>query len=206
MKTTLAENIRNFRKAHGLTQAELGKIAGVSDKAVSTWEKGTAQPRMGAIQRMADYFNEPKSLIIEGKRPPSHFRVPVLGSVHAGIPHEMVEEIPDEFEDLSTEDFREDPKEYFCLRVKGDCMKPRICEGDVVVVHKQPDAESGQIVIAAVNGEEGYCKKLMKYPENNSIALIPLNPTYAPQVFSEAEISSLPVTIFGVVVELRAKF
>lgn len=62
---SIAKNIRNLRKSHGLTQTEFGKIAGVSDKAVSTWETGAAEPRMGAIQQLADYFSITKSEIIE---------------------------------------------------------------------------------------------------------------------------------------------
>lgn len=62
---SIAKNIRELREAHNLTQAELGKIAGVSDKAVSTWENGTAEPRMGAIQKIADYFHISKGSIID---------------------------------------------------------------------------------------------------------------------------------------------
>lgn len=43
----------------------MAKIAGVTDKAISTWESGTRIPRMGAIQKMADYFGLQKSDIIE---------------------------------------------------------------------------------------------------------------------------------------------
>lgn len=64
---TIGENIKQLRERFGLTQTQLGEIAGVSDKAVSTWEKGANIPRMGAIQRMADHFGIPKSDIIEGK-------------------------------------------------------------------------------------------------------------------------------------------
>ena len=60
-----AENIKKLREMHGLSQAELGKVAGVSDKAVSTWESGKKMPRMGALQRIADYFGIQKSNIIE---------------------------------------------------------------------------------------------------------------------------------------------
>ncbi len=53
---TVGENIRRLRELHELTQRELGQIAGVSDKAVSTWENGSKMPRMAAIKRMAAYF------------------------------------------------------------------------------------------------------------------------------------------------------
>ena len=50
---------------HGLSQKELAQIAGVSDKAVSTWENGTKEPRMGAVQKIAGYFGLKKSNLIE---------------------------------------------------------------------------------------------------------------------------------------------
>lgn len=65
----IAENIKRLRLEHGLSQAELGAIAGVTDKAVSTWETGAKEPRMNAIGRIADYFHIQKSDIIEDGRP-----------------------------------------------------------------------------------------------------------------------------------------
>lgn len=60
----VGENIKRLREARGLTQAQLGEIAGVTDKAVSTWESGKKDPRMGAIQRICDYFKISKSEIL----------------------------------------------------------------------------------------------------------------------------------------------
>ena len=48
---SIAENIKKIRLEHELSQADLGKIAGVSDKAVSTWELGIKIPRMGAVEK-----------------------------------------------------------------------------------------------------------------------------------------------------------
>lgn len=61
----ISENIKLLREQYGLSQKELGQIAGVSDKAVSTWEQGIKEPRMGAIQKIADHFGIQKSNIIE---------------------------------------------------------------------------------------------------------------------------------------------
>ena len=61
----VSENIKILRERYNLSQKELGQIAGVSDKAVSTWEQGLKEPRMGAIQKLADYFCIRKSDIIE---------------------------------------------------------------------------------------------------------------------------------------------
>lgn len=61
---TIGENIKLLREEHGMTQADLAKIVGATDRAVSTWEIGTATPRMGKIEKMAQYFRVPKSEII----------------------------------------------------------------------------------------------------------------------------------------------
>ena len=65
----ISDNLKHLRISHGMTQAEFAKIAGVSDKAVSTWENGLKMPRMGCIQKIADYFNIPTSQIIEDAGP-----------------------------------------------------------------------------------------------------------------------------------------
>lgn len=61
----IKENIRLLREKYNLSQKDLALIAGVSDKAISTWENGTKEPRMGSIQKIADHFGLKKSNIIE---------------------------------------------------------------------------------------------------------------------------------------------
>lgn len=51
-----ATNIKRLRISHNLTQLELAKIAGVSDKAVSTWESGRKMPRIQVLNKLCDYF------------------------------------------------------------------------------------------------------------------------------------------------------
>lgn len=65
LKMSIADNIKKIRSDYNLTQQQLGAIAGVSDKAVSKWEIGLAEPRMGAVQRIADALKIPKSKIID---------------------------------------------------------------------------------------------------------------------------------------------
>ncbi len=72
----IPENIKRLRESHNLSQEEFGKIANVSDKAVSSWENGTREPRMGAIQKLADYFGIQKSDIIEDRDNPSYYLDP----------------------------------------------------------------------------------------------------------------------------------
>lgn len=128
-------------------------------------------------------------------------KVPVLGDVAAGIPIEAIQDIVD-YEEIdaalaSTGDF-------FGLRIKGASMEPRMREGDVVIVRKQDDADTGDTVVVLVNGDSATVKKLKKGPDG--ITLVPTNPSYDPMFYSKAEVASLPVRIIGRVVELRAKY
>lgn len=206
---SIASNIKAIRNKYGITQTQLGQIAGVSDKAVSTWENGTAEPRLGAVQKIADHFGIPKSDIIDDNNIPNVFknktkgvRIPVLGYVRAGIPIDAVEEILDWEEIHPSMAMTGD---FFALKIKGDSMEPRITAGDVVIVREQSDVESGEIAIVLINGDEGTVKKLIKY-ENGSIALIASNPAYTPMIFTPEQVEELPVRVVGKVVELRGKF
>mgnify|MGYP002793845414 CR=1 FL=1 len=125
----------------------------------------------------------------------------VLGRVAAGIPIDAIEDI------IDTEEIPEEMArtgEFFGLQIHGDSMTPGICDGDIVIVRQQDDAESGDIVIATINGDEATCKRLRKYKDG--IELISNNPSYSPFEFSNQEIEEKPVRIIGKVVELRRKF
>lgn len=61
----IAENLKILRKRYGITQQELAEIAGVTNSAVSAWETGVKEPRMGPIERISRHFNIKKSNLIE---------------------------------------------------------------------------------------------------------------------------------------------
>lgn len=197
----IGNNIKKLRETYKLTQADLGKIAGVSDKAVWTWENGTAEPRMGAIQKIADYFGIPKATLIDGSETVTHpNRIPVLGSVPAGIPIEAIEDIID-WEDIPIE-WTSSGYEYFGLKVKGDSMYPKYLEDDTIIVRRQDDCESGQDCIVYVNGFDATLKKIVKKPD--CIILQPLNPKYDPKVYDYNDEDN-PIKIAGIVIEIRRK-
>ena len=55
-KYTFGKNLYELRNKKGLTQKELGKLLGVSDKAVSKWETGEAMPRTAKLVLITDLF------------------------------------------------------------------------------------------------------------------------------------------------------
>lgn len=94
--------------------------------------------------------------------------------------------------------------EYFALKVHGDSMSPVLIEDDIVIIKKQNDFENGDIVVAIINGDEATIKKGKK--SDSSILLQPLNSAYEPLVFTYDEVKSIPVTIVGVVKQLKREF
>lgn len=63
---SIGENIKRIRIMYDLKQQDIANIVGVTDRAVSFWERDIKTPRMGAIQKIADHFGLKKSDIIEG--------------------------------------------------------------------------------------------------------------------------------------------
>ena len=207
-KAIFSENLNSYIAKSEKTQLEIAKSIGVSPQTFNTWCKGIAIPRMGKVQALADYFNINKSDLIEDKKLnidtvpiESGCTIPVLGRVAAGYGKEAVEEVIGQIEISLALAAKGD---YFGLLIKGDSMIPTLYDGDTVIVQRVDDAESGDLVIALVNGHDATCKRLQKYAEG--IALIPQNPVYEPMRFTESEIDTTPVKILGKVIEMRRKF
>ena len=127
-------------------------------------------------------------------------KIPVLGSIPAGVPIELIQDIID-YEDIS-EEMLKGGKEYFALKVKGTSMWPKYLDGDTIIVLKQNDCESGQDAIVMVNGDDGTFKRVIK--KDTGITLEPINQQeYNSVSYSNEDIEKLPVKILGIVKEIR---
>ncbi len=203
----IGKKIREKREAIGMTQEELASKLGYKNKSsIAKIETGTNDIVQSKVVEFAKVLNTSVSYLMgwdESSKSTSRKGVVinVLGRVAAGIPIEAVTDI------IDTEEIPEEMAktgEFFGLQIHGDSMEPKFSEGDVVIVRQQDDAESGDIVIAMINGDDATCKRLRKY--RDGIELISTNPSYEPMFFSNEDIEKKPVKIIGRVVELRAKF
>lgn len=202
----IGKRIREKRESIGMTQEELAEKLGYKNKSsIAKIETGTNDIVQSKVIEFANVLGTTVAYLMGWEENSfsnkKGVKINVLGRVAAGIPIEAVEDIIDT-EEISQE--MAATGEFFGLQIHGDSMEPRMCEGDVVIVRKQDDAESGDIVIAMVNGDDATCKRLRKY--RDGIELISNNPSYEPMFFSNEEIASKPVKIIGKVVELRGKF
>lgn len=195
--------LKEARKAAGFTQVEVSQKIGLSQGQYSAWENGKSKIDSLSISRLADLFGVTVDYLIGASDTPlNSVSIPVLGSVPAGIPIEAIEDIWD-WEEIPAA-MCSGGREYFALRVQGDSMWPDYLEGDVVIVRKTPTCESGDVCVVYVNGYDATLKQV-KLHEDGSLTIVPKNQQYAPRTFSRQEVQELPVSIAGVVVELRRK-
>lgn len=121
---------------------------------------------------------------------PRPVHVPVLGRIAAGGPILAEERVEDVFA-LPRQLVGEG--DLFLLEVRGDSMvDAAICDGDYVVVRRQPVAENGDIV-AALLGEEATVKTFKRTP--GQVWLLPHNPAYEPIDGNDATILGKVVTV-----------
>ena len=124
--------------------------------------------------------------------------LPFLGRIAAGNP---IEAITGSFEQISVPNYLINNKdEHFTLEVTGDSMiDAGIFDGDIVVIRKTQDANSGDVIVALIDQNEVTLKRFRSF--KNSIALEPANKNYKIRIFGEDR-----VKIQGKLVGLIRKF
>ena len=171
----LKANIKRLREDRGLTQEELAKALGVTRPAVTQWETGWSQPRMGMVEKIAEFFGVSKSEIIEGPSreqitPPNAIMpnpnprqasAPLLGGVHAGKAQEP--EILDENIPLPWEIAEHHPGCYFLL-VEGNCMNRVYPEGCHILVDPNKEPSNGSVAVVSIDGADYVMRRLYRTP------------------------------------------
>jgi repressor LexA len=208
--STLGSRIKELRLERKMTGDELGRVLGISKSTISLYEHDKSTPDDAIKKKICSYFDvsfdwlmgiTTSRTTIYSKRTGRGVPIPVLGRVVAGIPLEAVEEILD-YEEITPE--LAATGDFFALKIRGHSMEPRMLDGDVVIVRRQDDVDSGDVAIVLVNGNEATVKRIKK--QEDGITIIATNTcVYEPHFYSNKEIQSLPVQILGKVVELRGK-
>jgi repressor LexA len=167
----ILEWIRDQIDANGMppTRAEIAEALGFrSPNAAEDHLKALA--RKGAIEMLP---GSSRGIRIIGSSFGSG--LPLVGRVAAGSPMLAVENIEQRYQ-LDPQLFT--PRANYLLRVRGASMKDAgILDGDLVAVHKTPEARNGQIVVARLN-EEVTIKRLKR--SGKQIQLIAENPDFKP--------------------------
>ncbi len=168
---------------------ELIKKYGTTNKDLSKWISEDKQEQF-------EYEDDKINL---NKYNPKIHKIPILGTIAAGLPIYAEQHI----EDYTYTD-RNHGAEYFALRVKGDSMNAAsISEGSLLIVRRQENVENGEIAVVMVNDENATVKRFKK--DGNIIQLIPqsYNPNHQIQIYNIAQDN---IRIIGKVVECKTEF
>lgn len=176
------------REGYSPSQQEIAQAFGFSSL-------GTVQNYLVRLERegvLSKDWNAKRGLRVQRAKRAS-LELPLAGIVAAGKPIEAVSN-PDSIEVPPS---MLGSGENFVLRVQGDSMVgDGILDGDYVVVRKQPDAQSGQTVVALIRGE-ATVKRLVR--KEGRIELHPAHPSMQPLVIEDEEDFRLEGVVVGVI-------
>lgn len=204
---TFANRLNKAITLRNMKPIELSEKTGIDKSKISSYMSGRYKAKQDGVYLLAQALNVSEVWLMGYDVPMeaipikkiNKVKIPVLGKVKAGynclaqeniIGYESIDNVPD-------------PENYYALQITGDSMEPLFSDGDIAIVHKQDDFDSGNTCIVLVNGDEATVKKVVKI--DDGIDLIAMNPYYPIRHFSKNEMDEIPVKIIGKVVEARKR-
>ena len=191
---TFQERLIEAMELRDMNAAELSRLSGVNEGAISQYKKGKYKANQRSIEKIArclnvsipwlmgasDVFGHYENLsptpILDNILPIRKKAFPVIGDVAAGKPIEAQQNI----ECYVTED--EDLDADYALRGKGDSMiGAGIDDGDIVFIRQQPDVENGEMAAVYVDG--GATLKRV-YKDGKGVSRYSENPKYPPMYYT----------------------
>lgn len=205
----VGSRIKYFRNKKNITQQELGEYLETTSQTISRYESGTLEANQKVIFKLADYFN----VSINDFFPPMEFdnatlidnsnivKIPVLGSIKAGIPIEAQADIID-YVDIP-EEWTKGGKKFYGLKISGNSMYPKYSNNDTVIFEQNDDLSlyNGKDCAVMINGTDATFKKLIV--NDNGIILQAYNMDYQPMIYSKEQVENLPIKVVGIAREKR---
>lgn len=200
--------IKNIRKKYKLSQSEFANLLNVHQTAVSQWENNRTKPDINIAKAISQKFNISLDIILDNTLSNAKsfsynasgiLKIPVYGSIPAGIPMEAIEDILG-YEEVP-EDWARGGREFFALKINGDSMEPEYRSGDIVIFLRQSDCENNEDCAVSINGNDWTFKRVEKL--EGGVLIKPLNPNYDTQFYTAQQCQELPVEVKGVFWELR---
>ena len=204
---TFANRLNKAITLRNIKPIELSEKTGIDKSKISSYMSGRYKAKQDGVYLLAQALNVSEVWLMGYDVPMESIpikkidkiKIPVLGKVEAGYDYLAQENIIG-YESI---DNVSDPENYYALQVTGDSMEPLFSDGDIAIVHKQDDFDSGNTCIILVNGDEATVKKVVKM--DDGIDLIAMNPYYPVRHFTKNEMNEIPVKVIGKVVEARKR-
>lgn len=209
IKENISNNLSYYMEQNNINNKQLANILHVSESTVGKWLLKKSTPRMGIIEKMANYFEIEKSDLIEDKSTTFDIKsipgvkiikevitVPLLGEIACGEPIFCQENYDNMFQwdaDLG--------RPNFMLKARGDSMiDAGIEDGNLVFFKQTPQVENGKIAAVLIDNEVTL-KRFYKH--DNQIILQPENKEYPPIIIREEDYKS--INILGEMIGIYSK-
>jgi len=192
IEKVVAENVNKLLKEKNINKSDLAKIAGVSESTVGKWTLEKATPRMGAIQKISDYFNVPKSYILEEDQveyitSSNYHYFPT--AISAGLPINVDGITNDQVEKISLPDSVmgkwAGKQDIFITKINGDSMDKIMPHGSLIAVKPVTldELKDGDMVVFSDNYD--YSVKCF-YQDGDRLIFKPesYNKKHADQIYS----------------------
>lgn len=184
--STFAARLREGLFLRDMTQAELAKATGLDKSSISRYLKDEYKAKQNAVYQISKVlrvdpawlmgYDVPMEQVAQPETVPPGFSpipeldtLPIVGRIACGTPILAEQNI----DGIACVPARW--RATFILTCKGDSMAPKIHDGDLVAIRKQPEVENGEVAAVRI-GEEATLKRV--YQHENMLELRPENPTF----------------------------
>lgn len=158
-----SKNLKKLIEKRGIDQRILADYLGISEMSVSNWVNGNKYPRIGNIQKMADYFGVKKSDLIEDKSDEKVVTISKYNyypvSISAGLPINVDGITNDDVEQISIPDSvmrnHAGSKDVFFMKTNGESMNNVIPHDSLIAVKHTniSNLSDGDIVVYSCDHE-----------------------------------------------------
>ena len=217
MGNYFSKNLKFLRENQNISKNKLGEMVGVNQTTIGRWESNEITPSIDNVEEVAKVLNVElpdlliKDLSFDNAIPVEIsndiVKIPVLGTIKAGVPIEAQENIL-EYVDIPKNWLRGN-KKFYGLKISGDSMFPKYNENDIVIFEQNGDytLANRKDCAVMVNGFDATFKNVTI--TESGITLTPFNlnnqDNYLPTFYSKEQIESLPVKIIGIAREKRTR-
>lgn len=184
--STFASRLREALELRDVSQAELARLTGLDKSSISRYLKSEYKGKQNAVYAISQVlhidpawlmgFDVPMEPAAQADSVPPGFSpipeldtLPIIGRIACGTPI-LAEQNIDGAACVPAR-----WRATFLLTCKGDSMAPKIHDGDLVAIRKQPEVENGEVAAVRI-GEEATLKRV--YRHENMLELRPENPTF----------------------------
>ena len=210
-KEYIGKTIRRYREDRlGVSADRLGEMLEPpkSGKTVLSWERGRTEPDGNTLiqlcvifgAKIGDFYYKPADYFLVslgGEEDDGWTEAPLLGSVAAGVPLEMV---PTDTPCPAPAAIRSRFPKGFFLKIKGESVNRVLCNGSYAYINPTSEVVDGKLYAVAVNGDEATVKRVQRL--ENGIKLCPdsNDPTFRDMIFDYNDPETKTVTVIGRVV------